>query len=152
MDVDILRGFTDELFALSGRDQPAPSSGAGLPPSHPYPTWNSLISASDPDRGLAWIKAVADQGRDPLQRIRDEPALRQQYHVLLTSLPEVLHASIPLTDDAAKCRALVSFLTKHGGEPVETDGDFSNPAFDAFLDSEVDKGLAAVVVKDESEW
>ena len=42
--------------------------------------------------------------------------------------------------------------SKHGGEPVETDGDFSNPAFDAFLDSEVDKGLAAVVVKDESEW
>ena len=42
--------------------------------------------------------------------------------------------------------------SKHGGEPVEIDGEFSNPAFDAFLDSEVDKGIAAVVVKDESEW
>ena len=41
---------------------------------------------------------------------------------------------------------------KHGGEPVEADGKFSNAAFDAFLDGEVEKGLAAVLAKDESEW
>ena len=35
---------------------------------------------------------------------------------------------------------------------MEEDGKFSNAAFDAFLDTEVEEGLAAVVEKDVSEW